>query len=200
MRMLVTILVLSILAGCRMKEAPAARVDDGRFHPPADGRLSTGPIQSYLDVLEKMKANASADDADVARQLGFDADEYAWVKARIVEASDSEAAAREMRDRTERGTRWNNAGVEFSKAEIQKLHDEATDEQTRRRYAEMLVNYDSEKAAMMKDAAIEESAVAYNRNILSPYRCKPPERLAGVNYNGIDEAPPLPCVVMKTFD
>jgi hypothetical protein len=193
MRMLVTVLSLSILAACRVKEAPAAHVNDGRFHPPADGRLSPGQIQSYLDVQDKLKAkNGTSDDVSTAKELGFDADEYGWVKARILEASNSETAAREIRERLARSDGWTKAGVEFSREEIQQALDQAKDDQTRRYYTEMLANHDSKKAEWMKDAAAGESPVAYNRNILSPYRCKPSDQ--------VDKPAPDPCVVMKTFE
>ena len=190
MRMLVTVLALSILAACRIKEAPAAHVDDGRFHPPADGRLTPGQIQTYLDVQEK--AHGTSDDVSTAKEMGFDADEYGWVKARILEASNSETAAREIRERLARSETWTKAGVEFSKEEIQQALDQAKDDQTRAYYTEMLANHDSKKAEWMKDAATGESPVAYNRNILSPYRCKPPEQ--------VDKPATDPCVVMKTFE
>lgn len=78
-------------AGCRREkptEAPrtggaAALVEPAGFEPPAD-RLLTG---RHLDLYVRVRRAArDRSDADAARALGVDPDEFAWVRARIVEA------------------------------------------------------------------------------------------------------------------
>jgi hypothetical protein len=54
-----------------------------RFEPPADGLLT----DRHLDLYGKVRRAArDRSESDAARALGVDPDEFAWVRARIVEA------------------------------------------------------------------------------------------------------------------
>jgi len=60
-------------------EEPAA----GRFRPPANGLLS----QEHLDVYVRVRRAAKGrSDADAARAVGADSEEFAWVRARVAES------------------------------------------------------------------------------------------------------------------
>jgi hypothetical protein len=166
---------------------------------------------AYLDVQEKVKAaqtstdpastSGESDDLAAAKEMGFDPKEYAWVKQQILAASNSETAAREVRARLERSERWNQGGVDFSKAEIRKVLDEATDEQTRKAYADMLANYDVFKAEQMKYLAAEQDQpLVYNRQLISGFACRPAAPIPGMDYRGVDEPVPPPCLVMPRFE
>lgn len=86
-------------AGCRREKsaepppargAPELSAHTG-FEPPTD-RLLTG---RHLDLYVKVRRAAKdRSEADAARALGFDPDEFAWVRARIVEALVAEDEAR----------------------------------------------------------------------------------------------------------
>lgn len=60
-----------------------ARLLPRRFEPPADGLLT----DRHLDLYGKVRRAArDRSESDAARALGVDPDEFAWVRARIVEA------------------------------------------------------------------------------------------------------------------
>jgi hypothetical protein len=86
-------------AGCRGEKPAAAPRAGGSpaliakpgFEPPTD-RLLTG---RHLDLYVKVRRAAKdRSEADAARALGIDPDEFAWVRARIVEALVAEDEAR----------------------------------------------------------------------------------------------------------
>lgn len=54
-----------------------------RFRPPADGVLTEAQIDRYLRVRHAARGRS---DRDAARALGVDPEEFAWVRARIIEA------------------------------------------------------------------------------------------------------------------
>lgn len=53
------------------------------FQPPADGLLTDSQIDRYIRVRRAAKGST---DAEAARAVGVDPDEFAWVRARIAEA------------------------------------------------------------------------------------------------------------------
>jgi hypothetical protein len=84
-----------VFDGCRRAKSGGAELSQGRaaaaaeaalrpeFSPPAD-RLLTDP---HLDLYVKVRRAArERSESDAARALGVDPDEFAWVRARIVEA------------------------------------------------------------------------------------------------------------------
>lgn len=86
-------------AGCRNKNSAAppraagspalnARAD---FKPPTDRLLTARHLDLYVKVRRAAKERS---EADAARALGVDPDEFAWVRARIVEALVAEDEAR----------------------------------------------------------------------------------------------------------
>lgn len=84
--------VASSLAGSACRQAkPEPPVVSGapvgllppHFEPPADGLLT----DRHLDLYQKVRRAArDRSESDAARALGVDPDEFAWVRARIVEA------------------------------------------------------------------------------------------------------------------
>lgn len=115
--------------------------------------------------MEGMKALGSAADlltADIraAKDLGYNTQEYLWVKQQILAASTSQMAEQ-----------FSNAMAQnFDKAyqEAKKAHDEAKDEQTKKLYADVLAGYDKSKQEMTAQQKVDP-AVAHNRQILSRY-------------------------------
>ena len=66
-----------VVAGAPVRLLPA------HFEPPADGLLT----DRHLDLYQKVRRAArDRSESDAARALGVDPDEFAWVRARIVEA------------------------------------------------------------------------------------------------------------------
>jgi hypothetical protein len=121
--------------------------------------------KSLSGMLEGMKALGSAADfmtADIraAKDLGYNSQEYLWVKTQILAASTSVMAEK-----------FNETiAANFDKAyeETKKAYEEAKDEQTRKVYADMLAGYDKSKQEMQQNAD-EDPALTHNRQLLSKY-------------------------------
>lgn len=84
-------LSISPLGACRREsvaEPPSARggpalAEHPGFEPPADRLLTARHLDLYVKVRRAAKDRS---EADAARALGIDPDEFAWARARIVEA------------------------------------------------------------------------------------------------------------------
>jgi ribosomal protein S17E len=121
--------------------------------------------KSIGGFMEGMKALGSAADfltADIraAKDLGYNTQEYLWVKQQVLEASTAQMAEQ-----------FSNAmAANFDKAyeDAKKAHDEAKDEQTKKLYADVLAGYDKSKQEMTAQQNVNP-AVAHNRQLLSKY-------------------------------
>lgn len=171
---------------------------EDEYTAPEDGRLTEAQIQMYLKVREHeqkiaevakeelkkhadsaekkgekslgammdgFKALGSAADlmtADIraAADLGFNTQEYLWVKGQVLAVST--AAMAEQFNKT--------MVANFDKAygEAKKAHDEATDETTKKFYADMLATYEQSKQEMQQQEE-QDPALAYNRQLLSKH-------------------------------
>jgi len=168
------------------------------YTAPADGRLSDTQIQMYLKVrehekkiaevakaelkqhaekaeqsgnksigglMEGMKALGSAADlltADIraAKDLGYNTQEYLWVKQQILAASTSQIAEQ-----------FGNAMAQnFDKAyqDAKKAHDAATDEQTKKLYADVIAGYEKSRQELTPKTDADP-AIAHNKQLLSKY-------------------------------
>ena len=154
----------------------AKEVANDSYTPPDDGRLTDAQIQMYMKVREhekkiaevakaEMKALGSAADfmtADIraAKDLGYNSQEYLWVKTQILAASTSVMA--------EKFTETIAANFDKAYEETKKAYEEAKDEQTKKIYADMLAGYDKSKQDMQQKEN-EDPALTYNRQLLSKY-------------------------------
>lgn len=124
-----------------------------------------GKDKSLSGMLEGMKALGSAADfmtADIraAKDLGYNSQEYLWVKTQILAASTSVMA--------EKFTETISANFDKAYAEAKKAYDEAKDESTKKVYADMLAGYDKSKQEMQQKET-EDPALTYNRQLLSKH-------------------------------
>jgi hypothetical protein len=94
--------ILCALAGCRRSPEPqrpdprgtAASLDQiaraPEYKPPRDGRLTRRQVAMYAEVhrreLELRAKNPATVDLLVAKDLGYDPKEYAWVRERVLDA------------------------------------------------------------------------------------------------------------------
>jgi len=174
-------------------------VAEDKYTPPADGKLTDGQVQMYLKVRDHEKqiaqvaraeaqkhadaakkegehslsglmeglktAGAAAEmltaDIHAAKDLHYNTQEYLWVKGQILAAS---VAA--MSDQASTAM---NASMDASYQQMKKSYDEAKDEQTKNMYADMLANMDKSRKESAAQQPKVDSAVAYNRQLLSKY-------------------------------
>ena len=131
----------------------------------AHAEKAEGKEKSLGGMLEGMKALGSAADfmtADIraATDLGYNSQEYLWVKTQILAASTSVMA--------EKFTETIAANFDKAYEETKKAYEEAKDEQTKKIYADMLAGYDKSKQDMQQKEN-EDPALTYNRQLLSKY-------------------------------
>ena len=122
---------------------------------------------SLSGVFESIKTMQSAGEfftADIraAKDLGFNTQEYLWVKTQVLAAS-SAAMMSKMAEAT-------NASFDSAYEQMKKSYDEAKDDQTKKMYKDMLDNYDKQRAEMKKDSAASITpSVAYNQQLIAKY-------------------------------
>jgi hypothetical protein len=121
--------------------------------------------KSLGGMMEGFKALGSAADfmtADIraAKDLGFNTQEYLWVKQQVLEVS---TAAMSQKFQETISANFDNAYAEAKKA-----HDEAKDEQTKKLYADMLAGYDKSRQEMTAQQD-ENPSLTYNRQLLSKH-------------------------------
>lgn len=121
--------------------------------------------KSLSGMMDGFKALGSAADfmtADIraAKDLGYNTQEYLWVKQQVLEVSTATMAAKFQETIA---TNFDNAYAEAKKA-----HDEAKDEQTKKLYADMLAGYDKSRQEMTAQQD-ENPALTYNRQLLSKH-------------------------------
>jgi transketolase len=117
-------------------------------------------------MMDGFKALGSAADlmtADIraAKDLGFNTQEYLWVKQQILAASTSQMA--------QKFGEAMNASFEKAYQDAKKAYDEAKDEQTRKLYADMLAGYDKSRQEYAQQQQSEDPATSFNRQLLSKY-------------------------------
>ncbi|HEY0144380.1 MAG TPA: hypothetical protein VGF48_26085 [Thermoanaerobaculia bacterium] len=123
--------------------------------------------KSIAGMMEGFKALGSAADfmtADIraAKDLGYNSQEYLWVKGQILAASTAAMA--------EQFNTAMTANFDKAYAEAKKAYDEAKDEQTKKFYAEMIAGYDKTRQEMAEQAQSSiDDATAANRQLLSRY-------------------------------
>ena len=125
-----------------------------------------GKEKSLAGLVQGFQAMGSAADfltADLraAKDLGFNTQEYIWVKGQVLAASTSVMA--------EKMNEAMKANFDKAYADAKKAYDEAKDEQTKKLYGEMLAGYDKSREEMKQQQAEQDPAAAYNRQLLSKY-------------------------------
>jgi len=149
-----------------------------REHEKKIAQVAKEEMKKHVDTAEKkgdnsiggfmegMKALGSAADfmtADIraAKDLGYNTQEYLWVKGQVLAASTAVAA--------ETFNKTITANFDKAYEEAKKAHDDAKDEQTKKLYADMLAGYDKSRQDMASQQPDVDPATAYNRQLLSKY-------------------------------
>jgi hypothetical protein len=122
--------------------------------------------KSLAGMVQGLQALGSAADfvtADLraAKDLGYNSQEYIWVKSQILAASTSAMA--------EQVGQVMSANFDKAYQDAKKAYDEAPDDQTKKLYADVLAGYDKNKQEMQNASQNVDPATAYNRQLLSKY-------------------------------
>lgn len=149
----------------RGHEKDIAQVARKEAQAHADAAKKAGE-KSIAGMMEGFKTMGSAADiltADIraAKDLGYNTQEYLWVKGQVLAASTAAM--------TSKLTEGMSASLDSTYAQMKKSYDEAKDDQTKKMYKEMLDNYDKQRAEMKKSAAPVSEAVAYNQQLIAKY-------------------------------
>ena len=120
---------------------------------------------SLAGMIQGMKALGSAADfvtADLraAKDLGYNTQEYLWVKQQVLAVSTT-AMAEKFNDAMK-------TNFDKAYAEAKKAYEEAKDEQTKKLYADVLAGYDKSKNELQQNVQ-QDPAVAFNRQLLAKY-------------------------------
>jgi hypothetical protein len=120
--------------------------------------------KSIGSLMEGFKAMGSAADfltADIraAKDLGYNTQEYLWVKGQVLGASSAAM--------TQKFTEAMSANFDKAYDAAKKSYDEAKDETTRKVYADILAGYDKSRQEMKSKG--EDPALTYNRELLRKY-------------------------------
>ena len=125
--------------------------------------------KSLSGMMEGFKALGSVADfvtADIraAKDLGYNTQEYLWVKGQVLEVSATAMG--------EKFAEASSASMDQAYQQAKKAMDEAKDEPTKKMYAEMLAGFEKSKQeadAEKAKTASEKPALAYNKQLLSKY-------------------------------
>jgi len=137
--------------------------EEAKKHADAANKAGEKSLSGMIEGFKTLGSAADMLTADIraAKDLGFNTQEYIWVKSQILAAS---TAA--MGEKMQQGMA---ATMEASHAQMKKSYDEAKDDQTKAMYKQMLDSYEQQQKEMAANKTAEEPAVAYNRQLLSKY-------------------------------
>src|SRR5947199_9908415 len=137
---------------------------EAEAHAEAAKKAGDKSIAGMLEGFKTMGSAAQMLTADIraAKDLGYNTQEYLWVKGQVLAAS-SAVMMSKMAEAT-------NASLDGAYTQMKKSYDEAKDDQTKKMYKEMLDNYDKQRADMKKESVANITpAVAYNQQLIAKY-------------------------------
>jgi hypothetical protein len=150
----------------REKEKAIAQVAKQEAQAHADAAKKAGD-KSIAGMMEGFKTLGSAADmltADIraAKELGYNTQEYLWIKSQVMAASSAAMMAKVAEA--------SNASFDNAYASMKKSYDEAKDDQSKKMYKELLDNYDKQRAEMKQNSATSITpAVAANQQLIAKY-------------------------------
>ncbi|HEX8152412.1 MAG TPA: hypothetical protein VF698_04765, partial [Thermoanaerobaculia bacterium] len=148
----------------RQAEAKIAQVARKEAEAHAkDAKKNEKSLAGVMDSFKTMGSVADMLTADIraAKELGYNTQEYLWVKQQVLEVSGA-AMAEQMNQAMSKN-------FDQAYAQTKKAYDEATDENTKKMYAEMLAGYDKSKAEMAAAQQNVEPHVKHNRELVNKY-------------------------------
>jgi ribosomal protein S17E len=148
----------------REHEKKIAQVAKAEMQQHADKAKEAGEksIGGFMQGLQALGSAADLMTADIraAKDLGYNTQEYLWVKQQVLAASTSQMA--------EEFSKSMQQNFDKAYADAKKAHDEATDEQTKKLYADVMAGYEKSKQEMTSQSN-QDPAAQYNKQLLSKY-------------------------------
>ena len=145
------------------KQIAQVAKDELKKHAEKAKKEGEKSIGGFMQSLQAIGSAADFMTADIraAKDLGYNTQEYLWVKQQILAASTAQMA--------EQFSSAMAANFDKAYAEAKKAHEEAKDEQTKKLYADVLAGYDKSKQEMTAQQQNVDPALAYNRQLLSKH-------------------------------
>jgi hypothetical protein len=136
---------------------------EAQAHADAATKAGEKSITGMMEGFKTMGSAAEMLTADIraAKDLGYNTQEYLWVKGQVMAASTAAM--------TSKLTEGMNASFDGAYNQMKKSYDEAKDDQAKKMYKEMLDNYDKQRAEMKKSAPPVSEAMAYNQQLIAKY-------------------------------
>ncbi|HXA17542.1 MAG TPA: hypothetical protein VN380_11150 [Thermoanaerobaculia bacterium] len=136
---------------------------EAQAHADAAKKAGNNSIAGMMEGFKTMGSAAEMLTADIraAKDLGYNTQEYLWVKGQVMAASTAAM--------TSKLTEGINASFDSTYVQMKKSYDEAKDDQSKKMYKEMLDNYDKQRAEMKKSAPPVSEAMAYNQQLIAKY-------------------------------
>jgi hypothetical protein len=149
----------------REHEKQIAQVAKQEAEQHADAAKKAGD-KSLAGLVEGFKTMGSVADfvtADIraAKDLGYNTQEYLWVKGQILAVSTA-AMGEKMGEAM-------NAGMQKTIAETKKAYEEATDEPTKKMYKETLDAFEKQQQEQAAEKEKEDPALTYNKQLVAKY-------------------------------
>jgi len=150
----------------REKEKAIAQVarKEAQEHAKAADAAGQKSIGGFIEGLKTMGSAADMFTADIraAKDLGYNTQEYLWVKAQILAVSSS-AIGQKLASAM-------SASMDSAYANMKKQYDEAKDEPTKAALKQTLDQYEqTRKESASAQQTQEDPALAYNRQLVSKY-------------------------------
>ena len=172
--------------------APLSRAETRDvYRPPADGRITVAQVETYLSVLDRVRldlrgarptpagdpltmvpADVAENRADVqaraaadARARGVNAEEFLWVKERVLEADAAAMTARLNASAL--------ALLEKTLGDLKARRADAADDGSRKLLAEQTAQFEAEAERIRRESKLREpDSVRTNVKTLEPFRAR----------------------------
>lgn len=124
---------------------------------------SKNTLGGMMEGLKTMSSAAQFATADIraAKDLGYNTQEYLWVKAQVLAASTTAFA--------ETMNKAMSTQIDTAYQQTKKAYDEAKDEQTKQMYKQMLDGYEQQRKEGKETVETQDPVIAYNRQLLKKY-------------------------------
>lgn len=147
----------------REKDIAQVAKAEAQKHAAAANKAGQKSVSGMIEGFKTLGSAADMFTADIraAKDLGYNTQEYLWVKAQVLTVSTAAMGEKIQQSMS--------ASMDASYTQMKKAYDEAKDDQSKALYKQMLDGYDQtrkDSAAAKKD---EDPALAYNRQLLSKY-------------------------------